>query len=143
MEAAYSDPTAGPAETPPQPLAQRHDDCRSNFMPGIAGLISRRHPGECIRLVETMTASMQHEKFHVAGTSSAPELAVFGGWVALENSFAQSQPLMNERADVILLVAGECFVDAEVSTQLKAPGHRPEESRAAWMARLYEENGVS
>src|SRR5438132_14180120 len=92
-------------------------------MPGIAGLISRRHPGVCRRLVETMTGCMQHEKFHVAGTFSAPELGIFAGWVALENSFAHSQPLMNEQADVILLVAGECFADPDVRTQLKARGH--------------------
>jgi len=112
-------------------------------MPGIVGLISRRHPGVCRRLVETMTGCMQHEKFHVSGTFAAPELGVFAGWVALENSFANSQPLTNEQGDVILLVAGECFADPDVRTQLKARGHRVEATDATWMVHLYEEKGES
>jgi len=112
-------------------------------MPGIAGLISRRHPGACSRLVETMTECMQHEKFHMSGTFSDPEIGVYAGWVALQASSAHSQPLMNEQADVILLVAGECVADPDVCGQLKARGHRLEDTNAAWMVHLYEEKGES
>src|SRR5256885_14854959 len=108
-------------------------------MPGLAGLISWWHPGVCSHASwKTMTGCMQHEKFHIPGSFGAPELGVFAGWVALEDSFAHSQPLMNEQADVILLVAGERFADPGVRTQLKARGHRLEESNAAWMVHLYE-----
>src|SRR5262249_43143243 len=102
-----------------------------------------RHPGECRRLVETMTGCLQHEKFHVSGTFSAAELGVYGGWVALQDSFAHCQPLTNEQADIILLVAGECFAEPDVRTQLKARGHCVEATNAAWMVHLYEEEGES
>src|SRR5436309_8637630 len=82
-------------------------------MPGIAGLISRQPPDVCRRLVEQMTASMQHEKFHVSSSHDALELGVFAGSVALEGSFADCQPIGNEGDDVALLLAGECFSDRD------------------------------
>jgi asparagine synthase (glutamine-hydrolysing) len=98
-------------------------------MPGIAGLISRQPPDVCRRLVEQMTASMQHEKFHVSSTYDAAELGVFAGSVSLEGSFADCQPLVNEAGDIALLVAGECFSD-----------HKTDRN-AAWLIDLYERSG--
>ena len=83
-------------------------------MPGIAGVISRQPAHICERMTAQMIASMQHEKFHVSGSYSAPELGVFVGWVALEDSFADCQPILSERGDVVLLLSGECFSDPDV-----------------------------
>ena len=83
-------------------------------MPGIAGVISRQPAHICKRMTAQMIASMQHEKFHVSGSYSAPELGAFVGWVALEDSFAASQPIIGDRGDVVLFLSGECFSDQNV-----------------------------
>src|SRR2546425_1494587 len=110
-------------------------------MPGIAGLISRQPADVCRHLVEQMTASMQHEKFHVSSTYDAAELGVFGGRVALEGSFADCQPIVNERADIALLFAGECFSDQQTLAQLRARGRQVESDNATWLIHLYAEKG--
>jgi asparagine synthase (glutamine-hydrolysing) len=102
-------------------------------MPGIAGLISKRPSDECRRLVEQMLSCMKHEPFYTSGTCSAPELGVFAGYVALEGAFADCQPIVNEREDIFLLFAGECFTDPGSTMPLQRRGH--------WLIRLYEEQG--
>ncbi len=66
-------------------------------MPGIVGIISQRPANECESLVKSMVGSMEHEQFYCSGTYSAPDMGVYGGWVALDNSFAASQIFLNER----------------------------------------------
>lgn len=100
-------------------------------MPGIAGLISRQPADRCRRLVEQMTASMQHEKFYVSRTYAAPELGIFSGWIALQGSLAHSQPVVTEHADVALLFAGEFLPDRDAY----------DGDDAAWLIRLYEKKG--
>ena len=53
-------------------------------MPGIAGIISHRPPEECQDLVTSMVGSMEHEPFYASGMYAAPEMGVYGGWVAHE-----------------------------------------------------------
>src|SRR5258708_3957923 len=91
-------------------------------MPGIVGIISRQPVAECERRVKTMVATLRHERFHTAGTFSAPELGVFGGWVAHEGSIADRQVFQNGPKDIALIFAGECFIEAETKTQLKQLG---------------------
>jgi asparagine synthase (glutamine-hydrolysing) len=100
-------------------------------MPGIVGIFSHKHTGECNRLVKSMVASMEHESFYVSGTYAAAELGVYGGWVAHEKSFAADQVFFNERKDIALLFSGECFVDR---------GRGQKEAAGNWLARLYEED---
>ncbi|MEY4916998.1 MAG: hypothetical protein RL616_911 [Verrucomicrobiota bacterium] len=109
-------------------------------MPGITGIISRRPSAENERVVKTMTATMRHEPFHTSGTFSAPELGVFAGWVAHENSFADKQVFQNETKDIALIFAGECFVDAATKAQLKQVGHTFA-NNAGMLVHLYEEHG--
>ena len=106
-------------------------------MPGIAGVISRQPAHSCERMTAQMIASMQHEKFHVSGSYSAPELGAFVGWVSLEDSFADSQPIIGDRGDVILFLSGECFSDQNVHA---TPGQIVE-TDATWLVRRYEEKG--
>lgn len=110
-------------------------------MPGIVGIISERPSVECESLVKSMASSMEHQSFYDSGMYSAPELGIYGGWVAHENSFADGQPFFNERGDVALLFSGECFADAEMRTGLRQKGHDVRQAAATWLVHLYEEEG--
>jgi len=110
-------------------------------MPGIVGIISRRPAAEIARLVNTMAATMRHERFYVTGTFAAPELGVCAGWIAHENSFAAKQVFQNEQKDVALVSSGECFVNAETKNRLKQNGHTFSETGGDCLVHLYEEQG--
>src|SRR4030095_968008 len=110
-------------------------------MPGIVGIISERSPEECQSLVKSMASSMQYESFYKSGTYSVPEMGVYAGWVAHENSFVTGQPFFNERRDVVVLVSGECFVDPGKRTDLRRKGHDLGQAAGSWLVHLYEEEG--
>jgi asparagine synthase (glutamine-hydrolysing) len=88
-----------------------------------------------------MVGSMEHEAFYASGMYAAPEMGVYGGWVAHENSFAAGQVFFNEQKDVALIFSGECFVDNEVRTTLKQKGYQLENNKGDWLVHLYEEEG--
>jgi asparagine synthase (glutamine-hydrolysing) len=110
-------------------------------MPGIVGIISHRSPEECDNLVMSMARCMQHERFHTLGTYSIPEMGIYAGWVAHENSFAAGQTFFNEQRDTALILSGECFVDPEIPMGLKQKGHRLQQNRGDWLVHFYEEEG--
>src|SRR5205807_4875500 len=110
-------------------------------MPGIFGIVSQRPPEECKSLVKSMASSMKHEPFYHSGTYSVPEMSVYAGWVAHENSFGAGQPFFNERKDVVLLFSGECFMDPETRTALRQKGHELQQAAGNWLVHLYEEEG--
>lgn len=57
-----------------------------------------------------MVATMRHQPESVSGTVFMPELGVYGGWVAHQDSFAEQQSSSTpSSAPVLLLFAGECF----------------------------------
>src|ERR1035437_9613348 len=109
-------------------------------MPGITGIISRQPTAECERAVKVMVATLRHESFHASGTFSAPELGVFTGWVAHENSFADKQVFFNEQKDIALIFSGECFVEPETRNRLKQSGHSFG-AGGECLVHLYEELG--
>jgi asparagine synthase (glutamine-hydrolysing) len=111
-------------------------------MPGIVGIISERPSAECQHLVKSMLASMEHEPFYDSGAYFVPEMGVYGGWMAHEDSFAAGQPFFNERNDIALLFSGECFVDPETRAELKRKGHEGAEAAGSWLVHLYEEEGA-
>ncbi len=76
-------------------------------MPGIAGVISRRPPAECERIVSAMVRTMVHEPFYRSGTHFAPELGVYGGWVTLSETAAE----LRFDEDKVLLRSGEMFLE--------------------------------
>src|ERR1700726_3862167 len=110
-------------------------------MPGIVGIISQRPSQECQDLVASMARSMMHECFYASGTYSVPEMGIYAGWGAHENSFAAAQVFFNERKDITLLFSGECFVDPETRAELQQKGHRLDEAAGSWLFHLYEEEG--
>jgi asparagine synthase (glutamine-hydrolysing) len=110
-------------------------------MPGIVGIVSESRSEEYQSLVKSMTSSMEHESFYDSGFYSVPEMGIYAGWVAHENSLAASQPFFNERSDVVLLFSGECFVDPETHTRLRQKGHELGPAVGSWLVHLYEEEG--
>lgn len=113
-------------------------------MPGIAGIFSHsKPPEECQRLVATMTQSMRYETFYRSGMQAFPENGIFAGWVAHPGSMAAEQVFWNEKRDVALLFAGECFLDAVDRSKLAAKGHDLGTAAIGWLVHLYEEIGES
>jgi asparagine synthase (glutamine-hydrolysing) len=110
-------------------------------MPGIVGIVSQRPSEECQSLVKSMASSMEHESFYDSDMYSVPEMGIYAGWLAHENSFGAGQPFFNERRDVVLLFSGECFVDPETRTGLRQKGHELEQAAGNWLVHLYEEQG--
>jgi asparagine synthase (glutamine-hydrolysing) len=110
-------------------------------MPGIVGIICARPADEFQGLVKSMVISMEHEPFYASGMYAAPEMGVYCGWVAHENSFAAGQVFFNERKDIALLFSGECFADPETRAELKRKGHERGEAAGSWLVHFYEEQG--
>jgi asparagine synthase (glutamine-hydrolysing) len=108
-------------------------------MPGVVGVISKRPVEECRSLVKSMASSMEYEPFYDSGMYSVPEMGVYAAWVAHEKSFATGQPFLNEERDVVLLLAGECFVDSRTLTDLRQKGHEFGQTAGSWLVHLYEE----
>ena len=88
-----------------------------------------------------MVSSMEHESFYALGIYSVPEMGIYAGWVAHENSFGAGQPFFNERRDVVLLFSGECFVDPEAPASVGQKGRRLGQATGSWLVRCYEEEG--
>ena len=110
-------------------------------MPGIVGIVSQRSCEECQSLVKCMVSSLKHESFYDSGMYSVPEMGIYAGWVAHENSFGAGQPFFNERRDVVLVFSGECFVDPETRSGLRQKGHQLGRAAGSWLVHLYEEEG--
>jgi asparagine synthase (glutamine-hydrolysing) len=110
-------------------------------MPGIYGIISQKPVHECHDLVTSMARCLMHEPFYVSGTHSVPEMGLYAGWVAHEDSFAAGQVFFNEEKDIALLFSGECFVDPETGAEVKRKGHELGEAAGSWLVHLYEEQG--
>jgi asparagine synthase (glutamine-hydrolysing) len=110
-------------------------------VPGIAGIISCRSPNECQRLVDAMISSMKHEPFYASGTCIAPEIGVYGGWVAHEGSFAARQSAYSDHNDATLLFSGECFPPFVAPDYLGATGHTDGDCDVNQLLRLYAEDG--
>jgi len=89
-----------------------------------------------------MLATMRHEPFYTTGDAAVPELGVWAGWVAHENSFADHQVFQNRPKDVALFFAGECFIEAGTRTRLKQSG-RDFANDGECLIQLYEEQGES
>jgi asparagine synthase (glutamine-hydrolysing) len=110
-------------------------------MPGIAGIISRRPPDACQRQVQAMVDSMLHEAFYASGNCFVPEMGIYASWIAHENSFADGQPVVNDKGDILLVFAGECFLDEDARRDLAASGSALDSGKAGWIVALYEKLG--
>jgi asparagine synthase (glutamine-hydrolysing) len=75
-------------------------------------------------MVQAMTDVMRHEKFHVAGDFSVPELGVFAGWVAHENSFAAKNVFQNAAQAAALVFSGEEFSGEDLAKRYERTGEK-------------------
>jgi len=110
-------------------------------MPGIVGIFSRRSADECQGILGDMIRSMEYEKFYHSGSYILPEEGIYLGWVVHENSSVDCLPIKNEANDIVLFLAGECFLDKDLLNELKNKGHRFEEGNNGWVVHCYEEKG--
>ena len=111
-------------------------------MPGIVGIIDRGlGPDAAERQVSAMVECMLHESFYTSGTFSFQDFGIHAGWIAHGGSMAADQVFWNERQDVALLFAGECFVDPGVRADLKRAGHDVGNCPGDWLVHSYEEKG--
>jgi len=100
---------------------------------GIVGIISQRPVQECCALVDMMAGCLKHESFYTSGVYFAPDMGVYGGWVAHERSFASDPSLHSATSNTALLFSGECHTDLNSIALSKAAPH--------WTAALYQQMG--
>lgn len=110
-------------------------------MPGIVAIIQKQPDERGAQLLTTMISSMMHESFYVPAMGQNSELGWFAGSVGLEGSVSQKMPVTNESCDVVLFLAGECFVDEDRVTQLRKEGHILQPTNADYLVHLYEDAG--
>lgn len=110
-------------------------------MPGIVAIIQKQPDEHGAQLLTTMISSMMHESFYVATTGQNSELGWYAGSVSLEGSLTQKMPVTNERGDLVLFLAGECFMDEERVAQLQRHGHVLQPTQVDFLIHLYEEAG--
>src|SRR5215475_5327127 len=110
-------------------------------MPGIVGIITDRAAADCELLVRSMLSSMTHERFYVSGAYCVPEMRVYAGWIAHEDSLPAAQPFLNQFGDIVLLFSGECFTDSQLQAAAPLNGHGPAKNSGHWLVHLYEEHG--
>jgi asparagine synthase (glutamine-hydrolysing) len=109
-------------------------------MPGITGLITKRPRSWAEPQLKKMLQMMKHESFYVSGVWINEKLGVYVGWVARENSFAESMPVHNERSDITLVFSGEDYPDPDIARRLKEQGHGCEDSGPSYLVHLYEDD---
>jgi asparagine synthase (glutamine-hydrolysing) len=91
--------------------------------------------------VDAMIGSMKHESFYSSGTCFAPEIGVYGGWVAHEGSFAAHQSAHSDPNDAALLFSGECFPPFVAPANSVATGHAGNDGGSNQLLSLYAEDG--
>jgi asparagine synthase (glutamine-hydrolysing) len=109
-------------------------------MPGIIGLITRRHASDASAQLAAMFRTMHQEDFYSSGTLTDESLGVYVGWTALTGSFSDGNPLANETNDVSLIFSGDEFPDAHVVQELRRRSHDVGQGRSAYLIHLYEED---
>lgn len=109
-------------------------------MPGIVGLITSLPREQAERQLTSMVNTLRHEQFYVTGTWIDESLGAYVGWSARKGSFGEEMPVLNEKADVALVLAGEEYPEPGISARLKARGHEITSGEASYLVHLYEED---
>jgi asparagine synthase (glutamine-hydrolysing) len=110
-------------------------------MPAIAGIISTGRGEENRRDLSVMMACMKHELGYVTGEFVEESAGLYAGWTCHEGSNADCMPVMNETQTLVLLLAGETYVDQDVIEGLLKQGHRFDRDNESYLIHLYEERG--
>ncbi len=109
-------------------------------MPGIVGFITREPRESAEPRLHKMVQAICHESFYTTGTWIDESLGVYVGWALQKNSFADGQPLINERQDVVLVFSGEEYPEPGTAARLKGRGHQLEAKGPSYLVHLYEED---
>jgi len=109
-------------------------------MPGIVGFITREPRESAEPRLHKMVQAICHESFYTTGTWIDESLGVYAGWALQKNSFADGQPLINERQDVVLVFSGEEYPEPGTAARLKGRGHQLEAKGPSYLVHLYEED---
>ncbi|MEE9304029.1 MAG: asparagine synthase-related protein [Thiotrichaceae bacterium] len=88
-----------------------------------------------------MIARMKHEPFYTSGTSFLPEIGVYGGWVAHEDSFAASQSTHVNLGGVSLLFSGEFFSPLSLPTKQPSIENKENDRNVDQLLHLYDKQG--
>jgi asparagine synthase (glutamine-hydrolysing) len=109
-------------------------------VPGIAGIIGKSGAAACEKKHMAMLQAMKHEAFYTSGIYSEESLNLRVGWMAPENPFCDSMPLVNEEQNIVMIFHGEDF--SRNSAQVRLNGHRRAGSEnASYLIHLYEKMG--
>lgn len=112
-------------------------------MPGIVGMIRKRIAGNEEAVLDAMLGALRHEPFYTTATHIDGPSGVWLGQAAIGGSFSDCMPVANETKDVVLVLAGECYLDHSVLRDLSARGHEFNAENASFLVHLYEEQGDS
>lgn len=110
-------------------------------MPGITGLLNRKHRERNSQDLGLMIKTMTHEPWYRVGSYVNEEIGLYLGWTCQDGSFSDCNPIVNERNDLILIISGEIFSDHREETCLKSSGHAFNPGSAEYLVHLYEEEG--
>jgi asparagine synthase (glutamine-hydrolysing) len=111
-------------------------------MPGIVGFITKQPRAWAEPQLQRMLATMRHEPFYRMGTWVDEANGVYVGWTAIEKSFSDSMPLLNERGDVCLIFSGEEYSDPDIAQRLRDSGHSFDGGGPAYLVHQYEEDSA-
>lgn len=110
-------------------------------MPGLVGLIGELPHQLSEEKLKSMFSVTRHELTYNYGTYTAADMCVYVGWTTHERSFSDCMPIVNEKQDVILFLAGEVFTTSDLILGLRAKGHEFSKGDASYLVHLYEEMG--
>jgi asparagine synthase (glutamine-hydrolysing) len=110
-------------------------------MPGIAGIIHKKHHKGRVADLDAMLKSMMHQPAYRTGSHVDEKTGIACGWVCRQGYFADCLPAWNEQRDICLIFYGEEFSDHSVIEQLRAHGHSFGPDNASYLVHLYEETG--
>ena len=83
---------------------------------------------------------MMHEPFYTSAAYINRELGFYVGCVSVKGSSSEHMPVYNERGDLVLFLAGECFADRDVHACLSRRGHEFDPHDVSYVIHLYEED---
>lgn len=108
-------------------------------MPGIVGIITKKHRALVEPDLQRMVTAIRHESFYGSGTWVDESLGVYVGWTALKGSFSDGMPLYNELGDVFLVFSGEEYSDSRTKPQFRDRGYSSSSAESGYLVQLYEE----
>lgn len=109
-------------------------------MAGVVGVITKRPRERAEAELVRMLLAIRHESFYATGSWSDESLGVYVGWTALQQSFAESMPVHNEKGDIALIFSGEEYSALDSRQELHKRGHTFDNNGPSYLVHLYEDD---